>query len=139
MGRSASLRRPTTQTLCFKKMKNTSHLFFVVFFAVIIAITFALKILGDESTYESAIPEYSVWVLFILSLAVWVSEKYKKLYMFLTLAGLFLVTTCLLQVLVLIDAQELWQKVFRALVIPFSMYIYITMFVAEKWALIKKT
>jgi len=120
-------------------MKRTSHLFFVIFFAIIIAITFTLNILGGESTYESAIPEYSVWVLFILSLAIWVSEKYKKLYLFFALAGLFLVTTCMLQVLVLIETQELWYKVFRALVIPFSIYIYITMFVAEKWALIKKT
>ncbi len=120
-------------------MKITSHLFFVIFFAIIIAITFTLNILGGESAYESTIPEYSVWVLFVLSLAVWLSEKYKKLYLFFVLAGLFLVTTCTLQVLVLIEAQELWHKVFRALVIPFSIYIYITMFVAEKWILIKKT
>ena len=120
-------------------MKSTSHLFFVVFFAIIIAITLILNMVGGEATYESAIPEYSVWVLFVISFAVWVSEKYKKLYIFFTLAGLFLVTTCLLQVLVLMEAQELWQKVFRALVIPFSIYIYITMFVAEKWASIKKT
>lgn len=119
-------------------MKNISHLFFVVFFALIIAITFTLNIFGGESTYESTIPEYSVWVLFILSLAIWVSEKYKKTYLFLSLAGVFLVATCLLQMLVLIDTQELWHKVFRVLIIPFSIYIYITMFVAEKWALIKK-
>ena len=104
-------------------MKNTSHLFFVIFFAVIIAITFALKISGGESTYESTIPDYSVWVLFVLSLAAWISEKYKKLYMFLIIAGLFLVTTCLLQVLVLIEAQELWQKVFRAFNIHRQPYI----------------
>ena len=125
--------------LCSKNMKITSHLFFVVFFAIIITITFTLNILGGKPSYESAIHEYSVWVLFILSLAVWLTEKYKKLYLFFALAGLFLVTTCILQVLVLIEAQELWQKIFRALVIPFSIYIYITMFVAEKWELIKKT
>ena len=120
-------------------MKNTSHLFFVVFFAIIIAISITLNMLGGASTYESAIPEYSVWVLFILSVAVWLSEKYNKLYLYFAFAGIFLLTTCLLQVLVLIEAQELWQRVFRALVIPFSIYIYITMFVAEKWALTKKT
>jgi len=120
-------------------MNNISHLFFVVFFAIIIAITFTLNIFGGESTYESPIPEYSVSVLFVLSLAIWLSEKYKMIYLFFSLAAVFLVVTCLLQVLVLIDTQEHWQKAFRLLIIPFSIYIYITMFVAEKWALIKKT
>ena len=94
--------------------------------------------MGGEHSYESTIPEYSVWVLFFLSFAIWLSEKYKKLYLFFAFAGLFLLTTCALQVLVLIEAQEIWYKVFRALVIPFSVYIYITMFIAEQWALLKQ-
>ena len=119
-------------------MKNTSHLFFVIFFAIIIAIGLTLRAIGGETSYESAIPEYSAWALFLLSLAIWLSEKYKKLYLYFILAGLFILTICLLQALVLIEAQDLWYKVFRVLVIPFSIYIYVTMFLAEKWALLKQ-
>ena len=119
-------------------MKNTSHLFFVVFFAIIIAISLVLKAMGSDASYESAIPEYSVWVLFFMSLAIWLSERLNKLYLFLTFAGLFLLSTCMLQVLVLVDTQEIWYKIFRALVIPFSIYIYITMFVTERWASLKQ-
>ena len=119
-------------------MKNTSHLFFVIFFAIIIAIGLTLRAIGGETSYESTIPEYSVWVLFLLSLAIWLSEKYKKLYLYFILAGLFILTTCSLQALVLIEAQDLWYKVFRALVIPFSIYIYVTMFLTEKWELLKQ-
>ena len=94
--------------------------------------------MGGDASYESTIPEYSVWVLFFLSLAIWLTEKYNKLYLYFALAVVFILTTCTLQALVLIEAQELWYKVFRALVIPFTIYIYITMFVAERWTSLKQ-
>ncbi len=122
-----------------KTMKSTSHLFFVVFFAIIIAISLAINIFGYEPTYEDVILEYSAWVLFGLSLAIWLSEKYKKLYLFFVLSGAFLAIICFLQVQGLMETQQLWHKIFRTLVIPFSIYIYITMFISEKWSLIKKT
>ena len=119
-------------------MKDTSHLFFVIFYAIIIAIGLMLRAIGGETSYESTFPEYSAWALLLLSLAIWLSEKYKKIYLCFILAGLFILTTSSLQALVFFEAQELWYKVFRALVIPFSIYIYVNMFLYEKWALLKQ-
>ncbi len=119
-------------------MKNTPHLFFVIFFAIFIVIGFALKAIGSDTTYESIIPEYSILVLFLLSLVIWLSEKFNKTYLFFVMAGLFILSICTLQALLLIEAEELWYKALRALVILFSIYIYITMFVTERWALLKK-
>ena len=119
-------------------MKNISHLFFVVFFAIIIAVGLALNIIGGESSYESTIPEYSVWALFFLSVAILLSEKYKKIYWYFIFAGLFLLVTVMLQLLVFIETQELWYKTFRAFVIPFSIYIYTTMFLSHHWKLLKR-
>lgn len=118
-------------------MKNTSHLFFVIFFALVIAIQLTFNAMGNSSSYESLIAEYSAWVLFCISFAIWLTEKFNKVYLFFVFAGLFLITICVLQGLVLIETQELWYTVFRALLIPFTIYIYTTMFLTERWAMLK--
>jgi len=119
-------------------MGKVHHSFFVIFFAVILAaqvLLFALSGSASTNTYYSSL---ITLLLLLVSVSICITERYKLLLWYFVFAGMFLLAISLLQIYKYTQAEYLWFKVFGVFVLPFSIYVYASMFMYKPWQVLKR-
>ena len=119
-------------------MNKHSHIFFVIFLAVIIGLQLALYIIYGTKNAKVTLPETTTWLYFLITVLIYLTEKYKLLYWYLIFAGLLVLAICSLQVTVFMQAEQWWYKAIRAFAIPFAIYVYALMYLCHPWKVFKR-